>query len=132
MALREDAAVQSDLRRAALAHVWLDLEATAPGLLTIEERDDMIVLRQPDGSGVGLPERWEEAPAGEVELLVVHAVQEAAIEALWARTGSAVWPNCPDHPGTHPLGVTQGPPLFWVCPGTTRSVAEVGQLARRG
>ena len=77
-----------DRRHAALTAVWRDIEATVPGLLVAEERADMIVLRQPDGSSVGLPKSWEDFPA-QVPQLVTEGTQEAAIEALWATGRSA-------------------------------------------
>lgn len=88
----------------------------------------LILLRQLDGSGVGLPEQWEDFPDG-MSQLVTEAVQAAAVDALWAQGKGAVWLACPDHPGTHPLQVQEAPqPLTWVCATTTRRVAVVGRV----
>ncbi|WP_436521698.1 hypothetical protein [Actinoplanes sp. HUAS TT8] len=42
----------------------------------------------------------------------------------------AVWPECPEHPATHPLsaGAVHGEPV-WICPRTQTVHARIGQLA---
>jgi hypothetical protein len=39
------------------------------------------------------------------------------------------WPDCPDHPGAHPLGPeTREEVAVWYCPQTLQVVADVGAL----
>ncbi|WP_055703242.1 MULTISPECIES: hypothetical protein [Streptomyces] len=117
----------------ALELVLRDLGATcAVRPVVREERDDdgtdLIVLYEPDGSGAGLVVR---CGAGAAELAADFAdqAQDWAVEALCAALEPAVWPECPAHPGSHPLaaGVVSGVAV-WSCPRTRRTVAPIGGL----
>jgi len=56
-------------------------------------------------------------------------VQEWAIEAHWHAGKSASWPECPDHPRSHPLTpVLREDSPVWTCPRTGRLICGVGQL----
>ncbi|MGH4027574.1 hypothetical protein ACQB60_01415 [Actinomycetota bacterium Odt1-20B] len=116
----------------ALEVVSRDLRATcAVQPIVHEERlngEDWVVLYEADGSGTGVsvPEF-----ASTVEQVVVLAeqVKDWAVEALAAQLKPAVWPECPDHPDSHPLdaGVVRGVAV-WSCPRSRRAVAPVGAL----
>ncbi|WP_432941782.1 hypothetical protein ACQPXM_34315 [Kribbella sp. CA-253562] len=63
---------------------------------------------------------------------VVHVadqVQEFVLEELGRLGMPATWPECPEHPESHPLEVrlADGGPS-WVCPKAERTVARIGQL----
>lgn len=61
---------------------------------------------------------------------VADRLQEAAVEALWGERKSAVWPECADHPNSHPLRAElRGEGVVWECPASSRRVAAVGELA---
>ncbi|AZM52689.1 hypothetical protein DMA15_08835 [Streptomyces sp. WAC 01529] len=118
---------------AALDPVLRDLRATcAVPPLVREERDDVIgelvVLYEPDGSGAGLVARFGGSAAERTADLADQA-QDWAVEALCAALRPAVWPECPEHPGSHPLeaGVVAGAAV-WSCPRTRRVAASIGQL----
>ena len=57
-------------------------------------------------------------------------MQEIVIEQLWGRGDSATWPECPDHPGGHPLKAAEldvfGP--SWACPATGGPHFAVGSV----
>ncbi|GHH82324.1 hypothetical protein [Streptomyces capitiformicae] len=64
---------------------------------------------------------------------VADQVQGWAVEALWEAGLSAVWPQCPEHPDTHPLRATvEKSAAVWVCPRTGVAVSRVGELLSRG
>ncbi|ANP48421.1 hypothetical protein AVL59_01495 [Streptomyces griseochromogenes] len=87
-----------------------------------------ITLWAPDGSGQGLTPH----PDGTAAELLVHLadqVQDWAVEALWSEGLSAVWPQCPTHPDTHPLTATvRTDAAVWVCPKRGTTVARIGEL----
>ncbi|MET8448280.1 hypothetical protein [Streptomyces sp. NPDC005209] len=87
-----------------------------------------ITLWAPDGSGHGLTPH----PDGTAAELLVHLadqVQDWAVETLWSEGASAVWPQCPTHPDTHPLTATlRTDAAVWVCPKRGTSVARIGEL----
>ena len=85
-----------------------------------------------DGARCGVAISAEQSFADNIVLLA-DQVQEAMVEVL-CRTGKpAVWPECPDHPGSHPLKpVGAGGAATWVCPRTDRAIAEIGALTPLG
>jgi hypothetical protein len=56
---------------------------------------------------------------------IADQVQDWAVEELWMRGESAVWPECPTHPNSHPLRARSG---AWHCPKTDARVAAIGDL----
>jgi hypothetical protein len=60
---------------------------------------------------------------------VADQVQDWAVEALWRAGRSATWPECPEHPNSHPLKpAVQQDRGVWVCPKTRDLVSDIGQL----
>jgi hypothetical protein len=90
---------------------------------------------QPDALCVWLNRRWGillPFRGDDTERLtdIADQVQEWAVEERWERGESAVWPECPTHPDSHPLRAVQG---AWHCPKTGERIAAIGQLLdRRG
>ncbi len=77
------------------------------------------------GTGLWLGDSHEEP--WQAVLHMTEQVQEAAFEHLW-RT----WPECPEHPNTHPLGPdAERDRVVWRCPQTGGVVAHVGGLGTR-
>ncbi|MFH8611149.1 hypothetical protein ACH4D5_27100 [Streptomyces sp. NPDC018029] len=118
---------------AALAPVLRDLDATcAVRPVVREEQDDgigeYVMLYAPDGSGAGLVQRFG-ASGPERTADLADQAQDWAVEALCAELLPAVWPECPEHPDSHPLeaGVVRGVAV-WSCPGSRRVAAAVGEL----
>ena len=116
----------------ALRPVLADLERQHPGLLRVEttdaDPDCSVWLWEADGSGAGL--RDSDALAGAEAIVdLADRVQEVVCEALWSVGQPATWPDCPEHPASHPLSplVVQEEPV-WVCPRSNRPVARVGTL----
>jgi hypothetical protein len=60
---------------------------------------------------------------------VADQVQEWAVEALWRAGRSASWPECPEHPSSHPLKpAVQRARGVWICPKTRHLVSDIGRL----
>jgi hypothetical protein len=119
----------------ALAPVLRDLAAC--GSVVPEVRDDQwsdvdgqvtAMLHSPGGSAQGVSAMTTEPPAQRIAS-VADQVQEWAVEELCSVGRPATWPECPEHPDSHPLSavVRDGGP-GWACPRTGRVVSEIGQL----
>jgi hypothetical protein len=60
---------------------------------------------------------------------VADTLQEEIVEELCRLGRPAVWPECPDHPDSHPLKpIDLDGTAMWVCPRTERLVAAIGTL----
>jgi hypothetical protein len=60
---------------------------------------------------------------------VADQVQEWAVEALWRAGRPATWPDCPEHPNSHPLtAAVQEDSAVWTCPRTGHLVNDIGRL----
>lgn len=82
----------------------------------------------PDGSGAGISVRPYDSLAERVAFLA-DQFQENEVEALWAAGRPPVWPQCPNHPNSHPLGATvQDAVAVWMCQGTV-TIAPIGDLS---
>jgi hypothetical protein len=92
-----------------------------------------VMIFAPGGSGQGI-RLLEDAPRPEQLAHLADQVQEWAVEALWAEGASAVWPQCPDHPDSHPLRphvtdeYTPAATAVWCCPKSGQVVAPIGEL----
>lgn len=64
---------------------------------------------------------------------VADQLQEWVVEALWRAGRPATWPECPEHPNSHPLtaAVKEGRAV-WICPSTGHLVNDIGRLRARG
>jgi hypothetical protein len=60
---------------------------------------------------------------------IADQAQEFILEELGRLGLPAAWPECPEHPGSHPLEPTlaSGGP-HWVCPKSGDTVAPIGEL----
>ncbi len=95
--------------------------ASLPGQVTA-------MLHSPDGSAQGVSAMAAE-PLPQRIASVADQVQEWAVEALWQVGRPATWPECPQHPDSHPLmaAVLEGRAV-WICPRTGDLVSDVGRL----
>jgi hypothetical protein len=64
---------------------------------------------------------------------VTDQVQDWAVEELGSIGGPTNWPQCPQHPDSHPLAaVVREGRAVWHCPKTGPVVSEIGQLPTPG
>ncbi len=87
-------------------------------------------IRWPDGTGRGFGVFSDEPLAFRV-VQVADVFQKEIVEALSALGRPATWPECPDHPDSHPLK-PQGldGTAMWLCPLSGRPIAPIGRLTR--
>ena len=86
------------------------------------------MLHDVDGTAQGVFAMAAESLA-ERMASVADQVQEWAVEALWRAGRPASWPECPEHPNSHPLEpVVQQDRAVWVCPKTRHLVGDIGRL----
>jgi hypothetical protein len=90
------------------------------------------MLYSRDGSGQGISAMTGE-PLPERIASVTDQVQDWAVEELGSIGSPTNWPQCPQHPDSHPLSpvVRQGRAV-WNCPKTGHVVSEIGQLPAPG
>jgi hypothetical protein len=90
------------------------------------------MLYSPGGWGQGVWAMTSEALPERIAA-VADQVQEWAVEELCSIGRPTNWPQCPEHPGAHPLApVVSDGRAVWTCPKTGDVVAEIGQLAAPG
>ncbi|MGH3153182.1 MAG: hypothetical protein ACRDOB_20975 [Streptosporangiaceae bacterium] len=119
----------------ALAPVLRDLENSGGPIPDIRDRQWSDVPGQvtamlfgPDGSGQGVSAMAGESLTDRIAS-VADQVQEWAVEALWHARRPATWPECPEHPGSHPLAARlRDHRAVWTCPRTGNLICAVGQL----
>ena len=64
---------------------------------------------------------------------VTDQVQDWAVEELGSIGGPTNWPQCPQHPDSHPLSaVVREGRAVWNCPKTGHVVSGIGQLPTPG
>ena len=81
-----------------------------------------------DGSGQGIYV-LAGAPLPVRIASLADQVQDWAVEELWREGRPATWPECPQHPGSHPLATAvDGERAVWRCPKSDRVFAEIGSL----
>lgn len=85
-----------------------------------------------DGSSMGIYVLAQDGEARRIASLA-DQVQEWAVEALWSAGMSATWPECPLHPGSHPLLATTADDVaVWTCPKLGQQIAAIGSLEAQG
>lgn len=126
--------------QASLAPVLRDISATGAIVPEVREEahedlgSDLVSawLQRPDGVG-GSGVRVDLALSPESRLADVAAqLQEWEVEELAAAGRPATWPECPEHPDSHPLApeVRDGAAV-WCCPRSGRAEYPVGGVAGR-
>lgn len=121
---------------AALGPVLHDIRVTGAILPDIREETHGEIegtisasVYSPLGSGgMGIFVRVE-LPLAERVADLADQVQEWEVEELPGHGKSSSWPECPDHPNSHPLSpVTRDGQAIWTCPRTGRRIAAIGEL----
>ena len=128
--------------RPAAAPVLRDMAASGAIVLDIREeaREDRGTeavcawVSRADGiSGMGI---WVyvAASAGERVAALAEQLQEFEIEELCYAGRSATWPECPQHPNSHPLepAVAGEHTAVWRCPRSGAVICAIGDLGRHG
>jgi len=112
---------------AALAPILRDLRVGCAVPPDIRDGDGATaMIYGPDGTGQAVSV-IPGAPAADQIVWLAEQVQEWAVEALWTAAHSAVWPECPAHPATHPLTPeVRNAAATWTCPRTGALVAVIG------
>lgn len=82
----------------------------------------------PGGNGCGIWVLAGEDPEKQIASLA-DQLEERVVEGLPGIGLPAVWPECPEHPRTHPLkaDVIDGN-ACWVCPRSGNRVQQIGAL----
>jgi hypothetical protein len=105
-----------------------------PGPPFFDPSEPGLMLYAPDGSGQGI-RLLSDAPRSVQLANLADQVQEWAVEALWSIGRSAVWPQCPEHPDSHPLQpqvvdeYTSAAHAVWRCPKSGHVIAPIGELS---
>ena len=86
------------------------------------------MLHAADGSAQGVSVMAPE-PFPQRVVSVAEQVQEWAVEELWRAGRRAVWPECPQHPNSHPLAPTvREDHAVWTCPKSGHAADRIGSL----
>lgn len=127
--------------RETLAPVLRDIEASgAIGPIIREETRDRVgddfvsvMVWSADGTGMGVFVPAEDT-AGQRVARLADQVQEWEIEELAAVGRPATWPECPDHPNSHPLQpvLSDQDTAVWRCPRSGHVISQVGAFGKKG
>ena len=84
--------------------------------------------------GWGVWTQTEETSFAEQVCWLADQLQEWEVEELWRAGRSATWPECPEHPNSHPLqpDVEGKDSAVWRCPRSGQIICPIGALGRHG
>jgi hypothetical protein len=87
-------------------------------------------IKGDDTSGWNVWTPTEESSPAEQVWWLAQQVQEWEIEELWHEGRSTTWPECPEHPNSHPLepGIDGGDTAVWRCPISQNISCAIGEL----
>jgi len=86
------------------------------------------MLHDTDGTAQGVSAMAAESLPQRIAS-VADQVQEWAVEALWRAGRPATWPECPEHPDSHPLvAAVREDRAVWICPRTGHLVSDIGRV----
>jgi hypothetical protein len=87
-------------------------------------------IKGDDTSGWDVWTPTEESSPAEQVWWLGQQVQEWEIEELWHEGRSTTWPECPEHPNSHPLepGIDGGDTAVWRCPISQHISCAIGEL----
>jgi len=79
------------------------------------------------GTGIMIPPGFSRSM---LEVTLADQVQDFIIEELWTLGRSTSWPECPDHPNTHPLRahMVDGAGM-WICHRNGRVIRPLRSIA---
>jgi hypothetical protein len=72
----------------------------------------------------------EQCSSGEQVWWAAHELQEWEVHELWEAGRSTSWPECPEHPNSHPLepNTDDEDTAVWRCPRTRQVICAIGAL----
>ena len=86
-------------------------------------------IQSPGGAGSQGFRVQVSLPAPERLADLADQLQEWEVEELAAAGRPATWPECPEHPGTHPLAPqARGDQAVWYCPASGQVITVIGAL----
>ena len=89
-------------------------------------------IQTPGGAGSQGIRVQVSLPAPERLADLADQLQEWEIEELAAAGRPATWPECPQHPDTHPLAPqARGDQAAWCCPASGQVISVIGALQPR-
>ncbi|HME63454.1 MAG TPA: hypothetical protein VKG61_01005 [Streptosporangiaceae bacterium] len=89
-------------------------------------------IQTPGGAGSQGIRVQVSLPAPERLADVADQLQEWEVEELAAAGRPATWPECPQHPDTHPLAPqARGDQAVWCCPASGQVISVIGALKPR-
>ena len=105
-------------------------EALPRVLRDVERTTGMVVRVDSDSWGLSVP---AEDDLETRVAAVADQIQEWVVENKVSLDGSSTWPECPQHPRTHPMSAQVVDGLaWWVCPRNEQPEARIGDLLPRG
>lgn len=115
--------------------VLQDLERTCPFMPRIEpgkwsgmDRRFDAFAWGPDNDAQGIHVEADDSAAERVASLA-DQLQELVVENLVPLGHQAVWPECPEHPRSHPLTATvDDGDAVWICPKSQTVISAIGGL----
>jgi hypothetical protein len=129
---------EAGVLRAAVAPLLRDMEASGQALPDFREEahedrgEDAVCawIQEPgSGFGQGITVSLYCSPADQLCVLA-EQLQDWAGD-IQVDPGRRPWPDCPDHPGSHPLMPdTRDEEAVWCCPHDGHVVAAIGMLTR--
>jgi hypothetical protein len=86
------------------------------------------MLHAADGSAQGVSVMAPD-PLPQRVASVADQVQEWAVEELWREGRPTAWPECPQHPDSHPLApAVREERAVWTCPRSGYAIDGIGSL----
>jgi hypothetical protein len=128
-------AEESVMLRETLAPLLRDLRASGAVMPDIDESGwdtdpDVVsaLIIRPGMSQWGIRLRRTLSAADRLADLA-DQVQEWQVEELWAIGRGATWPECPEHPNSHPLSAgIHGDDAVWTCLKNRHVICHIGEL----
>jgi hypothetical protein len=123
--------VFADLNGAGIAAPTVSIEdAEADIPVTTGTARWSVTVHDPDEASLTFWLGLEEDPAVQ-QVVVADTIQSWVIQNLALSQQPAVWPRCPNHPGTHPLQAElRRDDAVWICPKNGAPICAIGELTR--
>jgi hypothetical protein len=131
---------EREVIRKAMGPVLRDLEvsgAIVPGVRYESSGDDgregVSAVITPDGHGGSVWIPTEECSFAVQVCSAAEQLQEWEVHQLWQAGRSTTWPECPEHPNSHPLepDINGEDAAVWACPGSKHIICDIGALGSR-
>lgn len=116
-----------------LEPVLQDMRSSSAIVPDVLEQAHEYCVQSPDGAGSPWSIRVQASlPPPERLAGLADQLQEWEIEELAATRRPATWPQCPQHPDTHPLAPrARNDQAVWCCPASGQVISVIGALRPR-